>query len=373
MRILMVSKACLVGSYQTKLEAIAGHNDVELTVIVPPRWEDPSGTVHLEKDHLNGYQLLVEPLRFNGNYHLHYYPRLARRLREIRPDILHMDEEPYNLATFLGLRSAHQEGAKSLFFSWQNIERRYPFPFHQMERKVLEWSDHAIVGNRDSELVWRAKGYQGPIDVIPQFGISTKLFDGRRTTDLQHSFNISWAGRRLVEEKGIDLLIKAVSGLEGVWTLNIAGDGPEKSRLERLAEAEGIAERVFFDGTIPSQQMASYLGRADVVILPSRTRENWKEQFGRVLVEAMASGAVVIGSDSGEIPNVIGDAGLIFAEGDALDLRSKIARVMIDDQLRGGLSQAGRKRATEQFSQQSIADRTVDVYRRMLADRESGT
>src|SRR2546430_1576859 len=121
----MVSKACLVGAYQRKLEELA-QRGIELTVIVPPSWRDESGEVRLERTYTTGYRLLVEPIRFNGYYHLHYYPGLARRMAEFRPDIAHIDEEPYNLATWHALRLAREYGARSLFFSWQNLLRSYP-------------------------------------------------------------------------------------------------------------------------------------------------------------------------------------------------------------------------------------------------------
>lgn len=368
-RVLMVSKACLVGSYQTKLEAIAAYEDVELTVIVPPVWQDPAGDVHLERSHVEGYRLLVDPLRFNGHYHLHYYPRLGQRLATLRPHILHMDEEPYNLATWRAVRQATQNGAKSLFFSWQNIHRRYPWPFNRLERYVLNQVDYAIVGNEDSALVWRAKGYAGPITVIPQFGIDPVAFLPPSTRDSGRTFVIGSAGRRLVPEKGIDLLLKAVSDLPGIWRLQIAGDGPERSALEQQALALGIEDRVHFDGVIPSDQMPSYLSQLDVMVVPSRTLPNWKEQFGRVLVEAMACGAVVVGSNSGEIPNVIGDAGLIFPEEDVSLLKEHLLKLMSDEEMRQALSRAGRQRVLANYTQESVAAQTVAVYREMMTHR----
>ena len=90
MKVLMVSKACLVGTYQTKLEAIVqqANGKIDLTVIVPPVWYDPSGPVTLERAHTEGYQLLVDPIRFNGQFHTYYFPRLKRRLESIRPLLL---------------------------------------------------------------------------------------------------------------------------------------------------------------------------------------------------------------------------------------------------------------------------------------------
>ena len=113
MRVLMLSKACLVGAYQTKLEAIARFPDVELTVIVPPSWDDPDGRVVLERCHTTGYELLVDPIRFNGRFHYYYYPTLPDRLRRLRPDVVHIDEEPYNLATWLAMRHSRAAGAKT--------------------------------------------------------------------------------------------------------------------------------------------------------------------------------------------------------------------------------------------------------------------
>src|ERR1700694_4441962 len=120
MRILMISKACVVGTYQRKLEELERLPGIALTVIVPPRWRDPSGDLVLERVYTNGYRLLVEPMWFNGSFHFHLYPTLNRRVHEIRPDIVHIDEEPYNLATWQALSTARRLGAKTLFFSWQN-------------------------------------------------------------------------------------------------------------------------------------------------------------------------------------------------------------------------------------------------------------
>jgi glycosyltransferase involved in cell wall biosynthesis len=363
MRVLMLSKACLVGAYQTKLEAIARLPGVELAVIVPPSWDDPDGRVTLERCYTEGYDLLVDPIRFNGRYHFYYYPTLPDRLRRFRPDVVHIDEEPYNLATWLAMRQARAAGAKTLFFTWQNLARRYPLPFNLMERQVLGWADYAIMGNQEAVGVWQAKGYRGPHRVIPQFGVDTALFAPPPTRDPGRTFVIGSANRRLVPEKGVDLLLRAAAGLPGLWRLHVAGEGPSLPDLRRLADELGIAGRVHFDGAVPSGQIPAYLRDMDVLALTSRTLPNWKEQFGRVLVEAMACGVAVIGSRCGEIPHVIGDAGLIVPEEDIDALRTGLLQLMRDDGLRGELSRRGRQRVLERFTQARIAAETVDVYR----------
>lgn len=126
----MVSKAFAIRDvYQRKLEEIACLDDVDLTVISPPSWREGRSIFTLNQRFTRGYDLLVTPIAFNGRFHVHFYPRLPALLRSLRPDLVHVDEEPYNLATWLAMRSARAVGARCLFFTWQNLNRRLPVPF----------------------------------------------------------------------------------------------------------------------------------------------------------------------------------------------------------------------------------------------------
>lgn len=370
MRVTLISKACIVGAYQTKLEAIATHDDIELTVVVPPYWQEHRHKLILEKSHTAGYNLYVIPLAFNGHYHLHYYPTLSHVLRLSAPDVCHIDEEPYNLATWLAVRAGRRAGAKTVLFTWQNLLRRYPPPFALFERYVYRHTDAMIAGNHEALCVLRAKGYEGPIEVIPQFGVDPHLFCPSRN-QRDRVFTIGYAGR-LVPEKGLLTLFEALRRLEGEWRWLVCGRGPLKRTLqERLASA-GLAERAQFHDWVPAEEMPSYLNRMHVLVLPSRTRPNWKEQFGRVLVEAMACEIPVIGSDSGEIPNVIGPAGLIFPEGDAKALAEHLAALRDDLLRRRELGRLGRERVLAHYTQQRIAAETVALYRRVYEGTARG-
>jgi len=368
MRVLMISKALLVGAYQTKLEEIARHDDVDLTVIVPPSWNDPSGVVKLERMHTNGYRLLVDPIRFNGQFHTHTYPRLKERIRLLKPDIVHIDEEPYNLATWLAVKYARAAGAKSLFFSWQNINRRYPLPFRLLEQQVLSGVDYALMGNQDAANVWQAKGYTGVYAILPQFGVDPQLFHPPANRDRGRGFVIGSANRRLVPEKGVDLLLRAAANLPGIWRLHIAGEGSERPSLEQLATQLGIRDRVQFDGAVSSAKMPAYLQQLDVLVLSSRTLPNWKEQFGRILIEAMACEVAVVGSQCGEIPHVIGQAGITFPEDDEQALHTHLRHLLQSETARDELGRAGRQHILTNYTQRQIADQTVAVYREMMAN-----
>lgn len=367
MRVLMISKACLVGAYQRKLEEIARFPNIELMVVVPPSWNDGSRTFHLERAHTEGYELVVEPIALNGSFHLHFYPRLGRRMRSFAPHVVHIDEEPYNLATFQALWLSKRIGARALWFTWQNLNRRYPLPFRLIERYNMRHTDYAIAGSRGAEKVWRAKGYTGPLDIIPQFGVDPDIFKPRSIQrDPARGFVIGYVGR-LVPEKGVDLLLEAVSELTGIWRLRIVGAGPEQDSLEALTRRLGISDRVTFEGELPSLRMPAFYRELDALVVPSRSRPNWVEQFGRVLTEGMACGVPVIGSDCGEIPHVVDEAGLIFTEEDVTGLREHLTRLMRDREFWAELARRGRERVLEHFTQRQIAAATAAVYRELVS------
>lgn len=358
----MLSKACIVGQYQTKLTTLAAKPNLDLTVVVPPSWRDERGTVALERRFTSGYKLIVAPIRFNGHFHLHYYPSLPEILERVRPDILHIDEEPYNFATFHATRAYRRvrRDGRILFFAWQNIERRYPPPFSWMESSVYRQADAAIAGNSEAETILRHKGFAKPISVIPQFGVPDS-FTPLPSAALHQPITIGYAGR-LVREKGIKVLLRALAQVPGDWQLKILGSGPLYDSLQPLAGELNISSRVILTPWVASGEMPQFYTSLDVLVVPSLTQPNWKEQFGRVIMEAMACRVPVIGSNSGEIPNVLGEGGIIVPEGDTAALARALERLIQDPALRRELGDRGRARALARFSQQRVVDDTYALY-----------
>ncbi|HQX62501.1 MAG TPA: glycosyl transferase family 1, partial [Thermomicrobiales bacterium] len=116
----------MTGVYQKKLEEMAAAPDLELLVVVPPKWvEGRVGTLELDRLFTEGYQLEVEKMAFNGRHHLHFYPGLGKVVQRFQPDLIHIDEEPYNLVAAQATTLAKRVGAKTVFFTWQNLYRRY--------------------------------------------------------------------------------------------------------------------------------------------------------------------------------------------------------------------------------------------------------
>ena len=367
MRVLMVSKALVTGVYQKKLEELASNANLELRLVVPPYWhEDRVGDIPYQPMFTDGYEVRVEAMRFNGRHHVHYYPRLGQQIREFRPEIVHIDEEPYNAVTAHATRLAKRHGARTVFFAWQNLYRRYPPPFRLFEMYNYRRSDAAIVGNRDAGWVLRRKGFRGPIKLIPQFGVDPDIYrppEHRRRS--VHGPAIGYIGR-VVEEKGVDTLIEALAKLDERPTLRIIGGGDRRVRLELRAEQLGIRDRVRFEGAVPPERVPQLLRELDILVLPSLTRPNWTEQFGRILIEAMACEVAVVGSSSGEIPNVIGDAGLVFPEGDVQALANALQALVSDRETLLKTQRQGRNRVLERFTQAQVAARTFDLYREIL-------
>lgn len=364
LRVLMLSKACIVGIYQRKLEEIA-RLGVDLLTLVPPSWKDERGETKLERVYTEGYQLQVIPIAFNGSFHLHFYPTLAAWIRRFRPHIVHIDEEPYNLSSWQALYHARRAGAKSLFFSWQNINRTYPPPFNWGERWLLRNVDYALAGTDSAAQVWRDKGYTGGITVVPQFGTDPALFTPSTSPRPDHPFTIGYIGR-LVEEKGIHLLLQAAAKLSGDWHIRLVGSGPYRPELVALADRLNITDRIDWIDWVASTEMPAQYHLLDVLVIPSLTRPNWKEQFGRVITEAMSSGVPVIGSDSGAIPDIIADAGLITPEGSIDALHAALDTLRCDPDLALRLSTAGRTRVLNHFTHTQVAAATVQTYRSIL-------
>lgn len=386
----MLSKAVVVGAYQRKLEELARRPGLELTVIAPPAWRDSRGESRLERAYTTGYHLIETPIVLKGHFHSHFYPHLAQVLDASRPDLLHIDEEPYNLAAWQAMRWAVRRRIPALFFTWQNLYRSYPPPFRWMERYCYRHAAFALAGNQEAEAVLRAKSFSGPVAVVPQFGVDPHLFHeatgARMARRPRPGLIVGYAGG-LVQEKGVADLLRAAAACNASLgaarysmergdqaeslaipcRVRLAGTGPAEASLQALCAELGLAPWVSFLGRLASTEMPDFYASIDVFVLPSRTLTNWKEQFGRVLIEAMACGVPVIGSDSGEIPNVIGGAGWVFPEGDSEALAQMLAQLASNPALRAELGQLGRKRVLDYFTQERVAAATYEVYQCILS------
>jgi glycosyltransferase involved in cell wall biosynthesis len=368
MRVLMISKTFVASTSQRKLEELAKCPGVELTLVTPAYWQSDDGSKQvLEPLYTNGYHIIITPIFFNGHFHIYFYPQLKKIMRDVRPEILHIDEEPYNFATFQAMRLAREQKIPTLFVAWQNIYRNYPPPFRQIELYNYRHAHTALAGNRDAQDVLKRKGFRSPIRILP-LSVDQDIYrrtEPRTQRTANAPFIIGYTGR-LVESKGLTLLVEALPSLPEYCRVVLVGHGPMKSELDELAIRLGVAGRVTIKDAVAPQDVPHEMQQMDAFVLPSLTRPNWMEQFGRVLIEAMACEIPVIGSSSGEIPYVIGDAGLVFTEGDAQELATCIRRLLDDPELYATLAARGRQRVLEHYTQERVASQTYDIYLKMV-------
>ncbi|HEY2120241.1 MAG TPA: glycosyltransferase [Candidatus Acidoferrum sp.] len=363
MKILMISKALTVEAYHGKLREIANLG-VDLTLIVPPRW----GNQRFTLNETPNYEVRVLPCFLDGHNHFHFY---RSSINPIDADLVHVDEDPWSLVTFQCMRASIKAAKPAIFFTWQNIYKTYPQPFDYFERYSFKHAVGGLAGNAEAATILSSKGFTKQVAVIPQFGVDPELFRKRDVSRLKgqlgidNKFVVGYAGR-IIEAKGIPDLISALAKLPARCVLALLGSGEFESEARKLAANLGVASRILWIPHVNSLEMPYYLNAFDVLVLPSHTTRNWKEQFGRVLIEAMACETAVVGSDSGEIPIVIDKAGLLFPEGDSNVLADQLTRLESDPNYLAQLGLAGRNRVLTNFTHQCVARKTVAFYHLVL-------
>ncbi|WP_230740895.1 glycosyltransferase [Methanooceanicella nereidis] len=194
--------------------------------------------------------------------------------------------------------------------------------------------------------------------LIERFGLS------------DNGFNVLFMGR-LVKEKGIyDLLYAAKLLSLDVETRNIkiliAGSGPEKDNMAKIIKDLAIDRQVSLIGSFSYEQVPKLYNVSDAFILPSITAPWWQEQFGMVLVEAMASRLPVISTLSGSIPEVLGDGGILIQPDDPFSIYREIKNIMTDKAYRERLKFSARERAVEEFSINKISKMIGSVYSELM-------
>lgn len=370
MRVLFLARYLQKVNHR-KVMFLAAQPNVDLWHLAPRQWTDGFKTYHQELRNAHNYQFIATRTILTGDNHRFIYWPPTLHLREIKPDIIHIEEEPDSLVALecvLAFR-LWAPAARFAIFTWQNIRRKRKPIVEAIARIVLRRVDHAIAGNREAVHVLRQQGFLGPVTILPQLGVDVEVFKARNVESLRNELGISgfvvgYVGR-FIPEKGIDILIKAAAQVEDVHVL-LLGGGPFRTELESLAHHIGLNGRLTIIDTVPHHEVSLYLSSMDVLVLPSRTTSKWKEQFGHVLIEAMACGIPVVGSDSGAIPEVINDAGLIFPEGDIDELADHIRSLVDDQDVRQRLSDRGLERVMTRYTHEQVARKTAQIYESML-------
>jgi glycosyltransferase involved in cell wall biosynthesis len=341
----------------------------DLTIVVPDRWRHDYAEGEFTPRALDGLETSLRPTRvaLPGRPQRHFHLSRCRAVcARTRPDVAFIEAESFSLVAAQWSFALRRGGIPFGVQCAENIDRDLPAPVRWLRTRVLR--DAAFVAARSESAARLARGWgaKGEVALAPHAVPDWQAPpEAGRSSGPARSFTVGYAGR-LVESKGLIDLLGAVRALAAPVELLLIGAGELRGELEGQP-IPGSQVRLL-EG-LNHDQMASGYAQMDVLVLPSRTTPTWKEQFGRVIVEALWCGVPVIGSDSGEIPWLIEltGGGLTFAEGDTSQLAARLRRLRESPALRRELAGAGRAAVERLFS----VPAATDPFERLLMDAAS--
>jgi len=390
MRILVASHTYIVDINRAKFKILANlEPGIEVTVVVPKCWK-PGGVQNkiIETQFCQEGSFKVFPIsNFSQNNQglLTFGTDIIQLLHEFRPQIIQVEQGSKSLAyaQLILLNKWLNLQAKNIFFTWWNLPYQLKWPASVLEDCNLQHTDGIITGNLDGAKILHQRGYAGAMEVMPQLGVDETLFyRTSKDADLSRKFGIQptdfvvgYVGR-FVEEKGLLTLAAALAGLKKTpWKWLLVGQGKLRSQIAEKSLEWGISDKIIWVESVSHEDVPPYINLMDCLVLPSQTSYKfktlttvgWKEQFGHVLIEAMACKIPVIGSDCGEIPHVIGDAGLIFPEGNAEKLRECLHELMKRPELAADLGKRGYNRVMNNYTNKALAEQLLEFYKELFA------
>ncbi|MEA5598357.1 glycosyltransferase [Rivularia sp. UHCC 0363] len=374
LRVLFVSHTYVVGVNQGKLNAVATTDEAKVALLVPKQWNAKQWNkqLKLEKPY---EQIKYYPAQmyFSGQVGACIYSPLAllRAIINFRPDIIQVEQEAFSLSALQLSLCARFFNKPVVFFGWENMDRQLS-PFRRwIRRYVFNTAKLMIAGNCEGGELVKKWGYSGTVEVMPQMGVDTKLFSPVKNKESNSEFLIGFVGR-LSYQKGIDTLIAAAHLLNKQgknFRVILCGSGSDEPIFRQEAQKHNVNELITWRGGVRHDEVPQEMQKFDVLVLPSRTVETWKEQFGHVIIEAMATGIPVVGSTCGEIPNVIGRSDLVFAEGNAQELAAILARLISDNAWYSEVLQYSLNRVHKHYSHERIAQRLIDLWQNILKQK----
>jgi glycosyltransferase involved in cell wall biosynthesis len=353
-RVLVVSHPAVVSVNQEVYRELSGRG-WDVTIVLPRRWRHPYASGPVAPQVLAGLEdaLRPTPVALPGKPQRHFYLASARRLAQrASPDVAFIEAEPFSMAATQWSRALRPLGVPFGVQCAENIDRHLPAPVRWLRGRVLR--DAAFVATRSETAGELARGWgaRGAVALAPH---AVPAWPAPPAAPREgRPFTVGFAGR-LVESKGLLDLLAAMRLLRAPVELVLIGDGELRGRLEDQ-EIPGSRVRVL-DG-LTHAEMAGGYAQLDVLALPSHTTPTWKEQFGRVIVEALFCGVPVVGSDSGEIPWLLQSTGggLVFPEGDVQQLAAHLQELRTDPALRRSLAERGREAVGRLFTVTAATD-----------------
>ena len=302
--------------------------------MVPAKWHGPGSQDSLSAE---PFEIIELPVRRSGDVNRHSYDEadIAAVVGRVEADLLDIHAEPVSIASRQWLAAAQRAGLPTVMYTAQNIDKRYPPPFCYYEQAALRRTAGLYPCSRQAASVARGKGFSGPLQVLP-LGCDERIFRPAMSTPNtrghpRREIVLGMVGR-LSLEKGTRDAVRCLATIcrSRPARLKIVGTGPDQHDLVRLAHELGVAEHVELQPWASGDALAATYRDFDILLVPSLATSRWVEQFGRVIVEAQASGTIVAAYTTGAIPEVAGKAALLVGPGDHKRLAAEILRTLGD-------------------------------------------
>lgn len=329
---------------------------VQCEVISFRPWNIPGVPVH----YINGGESLGK-----ARYLLHAR-RVKQLVHSLQPDLVHaLHLTSYG---FLGALAGFHPFVLSIWGT-DVLEAPKLTPFHRwLTRYALAHADTiTATGLHLATETTRYAPAKAPVTVVP-YGVDLERFTPRQGGASDHV--VIGTVSRLSTEKGVRYLIEAFGELRerygGDVSLRIAGEGPERQRLEALIQRLNLESSVELRGWLEHEDVPGFLKELDVFVLPS----TW-EGFGVAAAEASAAGLPVVATNVYGIPDVVrdGQTGLLTPPKDPGALARAIGRLVEDPRLRTRLGAAGREYVTRHYDWAHNAEQMASIYQQLLAKK----
>jgi glycosyltransferase involved in cell wall biosynthesis len=365
-RLLTIGHSYCVELNRRLPQEIARSDGWDVTAVAPARFRGDFGWHVTETNPGEPCRVVAVPVHFGRRVHTMLYGRALAKLLQEPWDVVHCWEEPY-VASAAQVAGATALRVPLVFATFQNIVKRYPPPFNWIERSAMRRADGLIAFGQTSREVLDARGWPQPVRTIPP-GVDIERFRPDAEQRERTRGRYGWTGDtpvvgfvgRFVPEKGVALLLQTLDRLKTPWRALFIGSGPLESDIRRWSRPR--ADHVRVETGVGHDEVPVYLNALDVLCAPSVTTGAWREQFGRMLIEAFACGVPVVASDSGEIPHVVKDAGVVAAERDRDAWLNAVERLLLDPARRADLSRRGRERAVATYSWRVVARQHLDFF-----------
>lgn len=358
-------------------------------VLVIPKSFQLGDNISIAEEKLNDDVNTIEEKLVGKNPRSYFFKNTFKNIRRYKPEIIYVDNDPISVQVLLIGLWSKLYGIKLVCLTCENIEisLKQKLKTKSLKKVLLALMKlslakltkhlvkHVFTINNSGTTIYASLGYKS-VSKIP-LGFDSSIFNinAKDRIAIRSKLKIdddtpiiSYIGR-ITFEKGIHVLLKSLSMIKTYdWVFMLDEFKSTKTsyhtQIKKLIKDFGLENKVIYIDA-KHLEISKYMNAADLVIIPSISTEEWIEQYGRVAPEAMACGKLLIASDTGALPDLIGDSGILVKENDELQLKDAILSVLDNPTKYKNKQMLATKRA-KQLDLNQQANKMSRVFRNVI-------